>query len=73
MVSSKSRTIDLILCVLLGFLGVHRFYEGKIGTGILYLCTAGLFGIGVLVDFIMILTGSAKDKDGAQITNWSME
>ena len=73
MVSSKSRTIDLILCVLLGFLGVHRFYEGKIGTGILYLCTAGLFGIGVLVDFILILTGSAKDKDGAQITNWSME
>ncbi len=73
MVSSKSRTIDLILCVLLGFLGVHRFYEGKIGTGVLYLFTAGLFGIGVLVDFIMILTGSAKDKDGAQITNWSME
>lgn len=73
MVSSKSRAIDLILCCLLGFLGVHRFYEGKIGTGILYLCTAGLFGIGVLVDFVMILAGSAKDKDGAQIKNWSME
>lgn len=70
-VSSKSRLIDLLLCIFLGAIGAHSFYEGKIGTGILYLFTVGLFGIGTLVDFIMIIVGSAKDKSGAQITNWS--
>ena len=70
-VYSKSRLIDLLLCIFLGAIGAHRFYEGKIGTGILYLFTVGLFGIGTLVDFIMIIVGSAKDKSGAQITNWS--
>lgn len=70
-VSSKSRLIDLLLCIFLGGIGAHRFYEGKIGTGILYLFTAGLFGIGTLVDLIMIIVGSAKDKTGAMITNWS--
>lgn len=68
-VSSKSRLIDLLLCIFLGGIGAHRFYEGKIGTGILYLFTAGLFGIGTLVDLIMIIVGSAKDKTGAMITN----
>ena len=70
-VSSKSRLIDLLLCIFLGGIGAHRFYEGKIGTGILYLFTAGLFGIGTLGDLIMIILGSAKDKTGAMITNWS--
>ena len=68
-VSEKSKTTDLLLCIFLGTLGVHRFYEGKIGTGILWLLTGGLLGIGWLVDFIMILCGKAKDKDGLPITN----
>ena len=71
--SKKSRTVDLVLCLFLGCFGVHRFYEGKIGTGILWLCTLGLAGIGTLVDFIMILCGKAKDKDGLPITNWSKQ
>jgi len=69
--SEKSRAVDAILCFLLGAVGAHKFYEGKIGMGILYIFTFGLFGIGVLVDFIIILVGSATDSDGNSIINWS--
>ncbi|MDD6485308.1 MAG: NINE protein [Clostridiales bacterium] len=51
----KNKWVALILCVCLGFFGGHKFYEGKVGMGILYLFTCGLFTIGILVDFIMIL------------------
>lgn len=54
----------LLLCIFLGGLGVHRFYVGKVGTGILYLFTGGLFGIGTLVDIIKIAIGKFTDKDG---------
>jgi len=69
-VSSKSRTAALLLCFFLGYLGVHRFYVGKVGTGILWLLTVGLFGIGSLVDFIMIIVGAFKDKQGLKIVTW---
>ena len=62
--SSHNGVVLLLVCWLLGYLGVHRFMVGKVGTGILYLCTLGLLGIGVFIDFIMILVGSFKDKDG---------
>ncbi|OKP95785.1 TM2 domain-containing protein [Paenibacillus sp. P46E] len=51
----KSKWVSVLLCFFLGVFGVHRFYEGKIGTGILYLFTGGLMGIGALVDFIILL------------------
>lgn len=70
MVSEKNRTVDLLLCIFLGGLGVHRFYEGKIGTGILWLISGGLFGVGWLVDLILIIVGNAKDKQGNKITTW---
>lgn len=44
-----------ILCLLLGFVGAHKFYEGKPGMGILYILTLGLFGIGWIIDIIAIL------------------
>lgn len=51
----KNKWTALLLCFFLGYIGVHKFYEGKIGMGILYIFTVGLFGIGVLVDFITLL------------------
>jgi TM2 domain-containing membrane protein YozV len=62
--SNKSQTIAFILCFLLGILGIHRFYLGHIGIGVLYLLTFGLCGIGALVDLILILTGGLKPKNG---------
>lgn len=51
----KNKWVSLLLCFFLGWLGAHKFYEGKIGMGILYLLTLGLFGIGIFVDFIVLL------------------
>jgi TM2 domain-containing membrane protein YozV len=51
--------------------GVHRFYVGKVGTGILQLFTLGGFGIWAFIDFIMIVVGSFRDSDGNQINLWT--
>lgn len=51
----KSKWVALLLCIFLGLFGAHKFYEGKIGMGILYLLTAGLFCIGWIIDIISIL------------------
>lgn len=64
MTSPKNRWVALALCFFFGGLGVHRFYVGKIGTGILYLLTVGLGGIGWTIDFFTILFGSFRDKYG---------
>lgn len=52
---AKNKWVALLLCIFLGYLGVHKFYEGKILLGIVYLCTFGLFGIGWFVDCIALL------------------
>ena len=60
-----------LLCFFLGTLGIHRFYVGKIGTGIAMILTLGGLGIWTLVDFIMLLVGAFKDKDGLPLKQWT--
>lgn len=60
----KSQIIALVLCILVGVLGIHRFYLGHIGIGIAQLLTLGGCGIWTLIDLIMIITGDLKPKDG---------
>lgn len=68
--SEKSNLAALLLCLFLGGLGVHRFYVGKIGTGVLQLVTLGGLGIWALVDLIFIALGKFTDKEG-DILSWN--
>ena len=63
----KSKTTALILSILLGELGLDRFYLGYTGLGILKLITAGGFGIWWLIDLILIATGKMTAKDGSEL------
>ncbi len=65
--SEKGFVPTLLLAFFLGGLGIHRFFVGKIGTGILQLITLGGLGIWALIDIIMIVVGSFKDKSGLPI------
>ena len=84
--SDKSRVAALLLCFFLGGFGAHRFYTGKVGTGILQLFTLVIgwvlsiilvgyiplfiLGVWVFIDFIVILVGSFRDNEGKQISKW---
>ena len=63
----KSKTVALILSILIGTLGIDRFYLGYIGLGILKLITGGGLGIWWLIDIIMIATGKLKDANGNEL------
>jgi TM2 domain-containing membrane protein YozV len=70
-ISPKSRLVTLLLCFFLGGFGGHRFYVGKMGTGVLMLLTLGGFGIWYLVDLIMIIVGSFRDQQGRVVYRWT--
>ena len=63
-VSEKGFVPALLLCLFLGGFGLHSFYVGKVGTGILMLFTLGGLGIWTLIDIVMIVVGSFRDKQG---------
>ena len=63
-VGEKGFVPALLLCLFLGGFGLHRFYVGKVGTGILMLFTLGGLGIWTLIDIVMIVVGSFRDKQG---------
>jgi TM2 domain-containing membrane protein YozV len=65
--SRKSWMVTLLLCIFLGFLGVHRFYVGKVGTGVIWLFTLGCYGVAWIIDIVMIITGKFTDKQGGII------
>jgi hypothetical protein len=60
----KRRRTAFLLCLCLGWLGAHRFYVGKRGTGRLYLFTSGLLFVGVIADLVFIVSGSFEDASG---------
>lgn len=68
--SDKSRGVALALCIPLGVFGAHRFYAGKIGTGLLQLCTIGGMGLWWLYDLILIAAGEFRDGEGRKISQW---
>lgn len=71
--SPKSRMLAALLCFFVGVIGVHRFYVGRVGSGIAMIFFGWLtLGIWPLIDLIFILCGNFKDGDGKLITNWDM-
>ena len=65
--SPKSKGVALALCIFLGWLGAHRYYVGKIGTGVIWTLTAGVCGIGWIVDIVTILCGGFYDSNGCAL------
>ena len=66
--SQNQWIVVLLLAFFLGFIGAHRFYVGKNGTGILMILTVGGIGLWVLYDLIIIITGNFKTKEGNKIS-----
>jgi TM2 domain-containing membrane protein YozV len=70
-ISDKSRGVTLALATLIGPFGGHRFYVGKVGTGVLQLCTFGGLGVWWLYDWILVVAGGFRDVDGRRVANWA--
>ncbi len=66
-VSDRSGIACLLFLLLLNLLGIHRFYVGTVGTGILFLLTFGGFGLWWLIDLIMLICGSFTDSEGRKV------
>lgn len=65
--SDKSKNTALLCCLFGGLFGVHYFYVGRVGRGLLYACTVGLFTFGWIADIFKIATGNFRDNDGVKL------
>src|SRR5947207_1410998 len=72
-VSDRLRSVALGLNIPLGIFGAHRFYVGKIGTGILQLCTLGGCGLWWLYDLILLAAGEFRDENNRRLVHWSRD
>ena len=72
-ISPKSRLVTSLLAFFLGEFGIHRFYLGKIGTGLAMLFTLGGLGIWAVVDFIMAVAGKMRDSIGLPVRDWQAD
>lgn len=68
--SDYNRLTVFLLCLFLGWLGVHRFYVGRVGSGLLWLFTLGLFSVGMIYDLVLIATGEFRDEQGRRLLHW---
>jgi hypothetical protein len=71
--SDRSRLVTLALAVALGFCGGHRFYTGKVQSGIMMACTIGGFGLWWLYDIIVVAAGGFRDAEGRLVSDWEVE
>ena len=72
-VSEKSRGVALALAVPFGVLGLHRFYLGKIGTGLLMFLTGGGAGLWWILDLANLASGGFRDSLGYRVVEWGIE
>jgi TM2 domain-containing membrane protein YozV len=71
--SERSRSVALILGVLGGVFGFHRFYVGRPRSGVFMALTLGGLGMWWLYDMVMILAGEFRDAEGLRLSSWSVE
>ena len=69
-VSKKKRVVALVLCVLFGWLGLHRFYVDKWQSGLVMMLTIGGFGLWYFIDLVWIIAGTFEDKEGKLLHDW---
>ena len=65
--SKKNLVLATLLALLAPGLALHRFYVGKVGTGILQILTLGGLGLWILIDLIILVTGNFRDKEGKKL------
>ena len=68
--SEKSFILTWLFALFLGFFGVDRFYTGRAGLGLLKLLTAGGAGLWVLIDLVLVLTGTYRDRWGRTLSGY---
>jgi TM2 domain-containing membrane protein YozV len=68
--SSRNGGLLLVLCLLFGIFGAHRFYAGKVGTGVVQLLTFGGLGVWAVIDLLFVLFGEFTDAQGLKVNTW---